>query len=107
MDGTILVTYRILCDGDLNIEVSLQELLANEQVLKSIKSVYAKGLRNIEFSSNSDALIHIHTQRTSYSFEVSKDDYADLLSLAEEDAKNKKLLKKDCERVELVDLETI
>jgi len=107
MDGTILVTYKILCDADLNIEVSLQELLQNEQILKSVKSVYAKGLRNIEISSHSDALVNIQTQRTTYTFEVSKDDYADLLSLAEEDAKNKKLLKKDCERVELVNIETL
>ena len=107
MDGTILITYRILCDADLNIEVSLQELLQNEQILKSIKSVYAKGLRNIEFSSSSDALIKIETQRTTYTFEVSKDDYADILSLAEEDAKNKKLFKKDCERIQLVDIQTL
>ena len=107
MDGTILVTYRILCNSDLNIDVSLQELLSNEQILKSIKSVYAKGFRNIEFSSTTDAIIKIETQRTTYTFEVSKDDYADLLSLAEEDAKDKKLLKKDCERVELVNIETL
>lgn len=107
MDGTILVTYKILCNADLNIELKLEELLKNEQILKSIKSVYAKGLRNIEISSRSEALIKIETQRSIYTFEVSKDDYADLLSLAEEDAKNKKLLKKDCERVELVDIETL
>ena len=107
MDGTIMVTYKILCDTDLNLEVSLQELLKNEQIVKSIKLVYAKGLRNINFSSSSDALIKIETQRTTYTFEVSKDDYADLLSLAEEDAKNRKLLKKDCERVELVNIETL
>ena len=107
MDGTILVTYKILCNADLNVEVSLKELLENEMILKSIKSVYAKGLRNIEISSQSEAHINIETQRNTYTFEVSKDDYADLLSLAEEDAKNKKLLKKDCERIELVDIETL
>ena len=107
MDGTILVTYKILCNADLNVEVSLKELLENEMILKSIKSVYAKGLRNIEISSQSEAYIKIETQRNTYTFEVSKDDYADLLSLAEEDAKNKKLLKKDCERIELVDIETL
>jgi len=42
-----------------------------------------------------------------HTFEVSKDDFADLLTLAEEDAKNKKLLKKECERVELVDITTL
>jgi hypothetical protein len=106
MDGTIMVTYKILCDADLNLEVSLQELLQNEQILKSIKLVYAKGLRNINFSSSSDALVKIETQRKTYNFEVSKNDYADILSLAEEDAKNKKLLKKECDRIELVNIET-
>jgi len=42
-----------------------------------------------------------------HTFEVSKNDFVDLLVLAEEDAKNKKLLKKDCDRVKLVDIETI
>ena len=92
MDGTILVTYKILCNADLDVEVSLKELLENEQVLKSIKSVYAKGLRNVEVSSYPEALIKLETQRNTYTFEVSKDDFADLLALAEDDAKNKKLL---------------
>ncbi|MCK9454030.1 hypothetical protein [Sulfurimonas sp.] len=107
MDGTIMVTYKILCDTDLNTEISLQELLKNENVLKAIKSAFAKGTRNVEFSSNTEATIKLETIRKVHSFEVSKDDYADLLSLAEEDARNKKLLKKDCQRIELVDIETI
>lgn len=107
MDGTIMVTYKILCDADLNVEISLQELLKNENVIKSIKSEFAKGSRNIAFSSNIDAVLKIETIRKIHTFEVSKDDYADLLALAEEDAKNKKLLKKDCERIELVDIETL
>ena len=107
MKGMILVTYKILCDTDLNINVSLQELLQNENVLKSIKSEFAKGSRNIIFSSNADAIIKLETSRKTYSFEVSKNDFADLLVLAEEDAKNKKLLKKDCERIQLIDIETL
>ncbi|MFA7611511.1 MAG: hypothetical protein WCY51_08440 [Sulfurimonas sp.] len=107
MDGTIMVTYKILCDTDLNTEISLQELLKNENVLKAIKSAFAKGARNVEFSSNTDTTIKLETIRKVHSFEVSKDDYADLLSLAEEDARNKKLLKKDCQRIELVDIETL
>ena len=35
-----------------------------------------------------------------------KDDYADVLVLAEEDATAKKIFKKDCSMVELVDIET-
>ena len=36
MNGTIMVTYKILCNGDLNKEVSLEELLLNEKVSKAI-----------------------------------------------------------------------
>ncbi|MEA1916859.1 MAG: hypothetical protein U9N42_04940 [Campylobacterota bacterium] len=107
MDGIIMVTYKILCDADLNLEVSLKELLKNESVLKSIKSEFAKGARNIGYSSNIDAIIKIETLREFHTFEVSKNDYADLLALAEEDARGKKLLKKDCERIELIDIETL
>lgn len=107
MDGTIMVTYKVLCNTDLNIEISLQELLKNENVLKSIKSEFAKGSRNITFSSKTDAIVKIESSKETHTFEVSKDDFADLLTLAEEDAKNKKLLKKECERVELVDIETL
>jgi hypothetical protein len=107
MDGTIMATYRILCDTDLNIEISVEELLENEKVLKAIKLEYAKGARNTVFSSSEGAVLKIETTREVQTFEVAKDDYADLLTLAEDDAKNKKLLKKDCERVELVDIETL
>jgi len=107
MEGMILVTYKILCEADLNIAISLQELLKNENVVKSIKSEFAKGARNIAFSSKTDAIIKLETSRKTYSFEVSKDDFADLFILAEEDAKNKKLLKKNCARIELVDIETL
>ena len=34
-----------------------------------------------------------------------KDDFADLLSLAEEDATSRKLFKKECVGIELVDIE--
>ena len=38
---------------------------------------------------------------------VSKNDFADLLELAEEDARKHKRLKKECDGVELVDILTI
>ena len=107
MNGTIMVTYKILCNGDLNKDISLQELLLNEKVIKAIKSEFAKGFRNIALlSTSTDAYLKIETSKELHSFEVTKDDFADLLMLAEEDATTKKLLKKDCERVELVDIET-
>ena len=108
MNGTIMVTYKILCNGDLNKEISLSDLLLNEKVAKAIKSEFAKGLRNIALLSKSnDASLSIETTKALHSFEATKDDFADLLVLAEEDAGTKKLLKKDCDRVELVDIETL
>lgn len=108
MNGTITVTYKILCDSDLNKKISMQELLSNEKVAKAIKSEFAKGFRNISLFSNDDeASMYIETEKKLHTFEVSKDDFADILVLAEEDASSKKLLKKDCERVELVDIQTI
>ena len=45
--GTIIVTYKILCQADLNKIITLKELLANEKIAKVIKSEFAKGFRNI------------------------------------------------------------
>lgn len=108
MNGTIMVTYKILCQGDVNKEISLQEILANDKILKAVKSEFAKGLRNIEVHLNTpEASFRLETTKELHSFEVTKDDFADILVLAEEDAQHKKLIKKDCERVELVDIETL
>ena len=107
MKGTILVTYKILCKADLNKELSLNDLLTNEKIVKIIKSEYAKGFRNLVLNAEpNESIIKIETQKELHTFEVLKDDFADILELAEEDAQNKKLIKKDCERVELVDIET-
>ncbi len=107
MDGNIMVTYKILCKADLNKNIALEKLLANEKIAKIIKSEFAKGFRNIALlPSTQEASLKIETIKELHSFEVSKDDFADLLVLAEEDAANKKLFKKDCDRVELVDIQT-
>jgi len=107
MNGTILVTYKVLCEADVNKEVTLNELIANEKILKLIKSEYAKGFRNLAlFAQPNESIVKIETQKELHSFEIPKDDFADILVLAEEDATNKKLIKKDCQRVELVNIET-
>lgn len=107
MNGTIVVTYKILWNADLNKKIALEELLANEKIAKVIKSEFAKGFRNISLiANNQDTALRIETIKELHEFEVSKDDYADILVLAEEDAAMKKLLKKDCDRVELVDIKT-
>ena len=108
MDGKIVVTYKILCQTDLNRDITLTELLSNEKVAKTVKSEFAKGLRNIELSTqNEEASLQISTIKEVHTLEVSKDDFADILTLAEEDATTKKLFKKDCDRVELVNIETL
>ena len=48
----------------------------------------------------------IKTQKEVHTFMTSKNDFADLLELAEEDARSNKYLKKECDGVELVDIET-
>ena len=108
MEGKIIVTYTILCDTDLNKEISMQDLLSNDKIVKVIKSEFAKGLRNIALSSQTkEASLKIATLKEQYTLEVSKDDFADILVLAEEDAIRKKLFKKDCDRVELMNIETL
>ena len=108
MDGKIIVTYKVLCQTDMNEDISLTKLLSNEKVIKAIKSEFAKGLRNIELSTADEkASFKISTIKDVHTFEVLKDDFADILTLAEEDATAKKLLKKGCDRVELVNIETL
>lgn len=108
MEGKILVKYKILYKTDFNLEIKLEEILKNEKVLKAIKSEFAKGNRNLDISSkNNDSKINIETQKECYEFEALKDDFADLLTLAEEDATSKKLFKKDHIGIELVDIKTI
>ena len=102
-----MVTYKILCKSDLNKSITLEALLANEKVLKAIKSEFAKGFRNIDIKSSApEYALKIETQKELHTFEVDKNDFADILVLAEEHATANKLFKKDCERVELIDLET-
>lgn len=108
MDGKILVTYKILCKADFNLELSLEKLLSNEKVVKAIKGEFAKGIRNIDLScKKNDTILKIETIKELHQFEALKDDFADLVSLAEEDATAKKLFKKDCIGIELVDIEII
>ena len=107
MNGTILVTYRILCKADFNKELTLTTLFTNEKVAKIIISEFAKGFRNLALLCEDESIkFKIETLKELYTFEVQKDDFADILDLAEEDAQNKKLIKKECERVELVNIET-
>jgi len=107
MNGTMKVKYKMLCDSDVYKEVTLSELLNNEKVAKVIKGEFAKGLRNIAVSSSENIKIEISTQKEIYEFEADKKDFADLIELAEEDAKEHKRIKKGCAGVEIVDFTTV
>jgi len=62
MDGTITVTYKILCENDFNYELTIKALLENEKIAKAIKSEFAKGVRNISLDSEElDAKISINS----------------------------------------------
>ncbi|MBU1667116.1 hypothetical protein KKC13_01785 [bacterium] len=108
MQGKIKVTYHLICDNDTYEEISLQQILENEKIVKLLKSEFAKGVRNLALSTNaSDAQVILSTQKELYTFEAQKKDFADLIELAEEDAKARKLFKKGCEAVAIVDFITL
>ena len=108
MEGMIKVTYRVICNNDVNQVISLTDILGNEKIEKAIKSEFAKGLRNIVIAGGSlESHIILQTAKEIFEFTVTKNDYADLLELAEEDAQKHKRIKKECEGVELIDILTI
>ena len=108
MKGSMLITYKVLCLKDTNKEITIAALLENEKVLKAIKSEFGKGIRNLVLTSDDkEAVLTLATEKELYQFEVSKNDFADILDLAEDDARGRKLLKKECDRVEIVDIETL
>jgi len=108
MKGKMTITYKVLCQKDTNQEITMDALLNNEKVVKAIKSEFANGVRNLVLNSDDkEALLTLATEKELYTFEVSKNDYADILDLAEENARSRKLFKKECDRVEIVDIETV
>jgi len=107
MQGQITVSYVILCDDDVEVTLELQNLFSNEKVQRLIKNEFAKNARNLLIdTANASGSITISKERSIHTLVIEKDDFADALSLAEEDARTKKLLKGKCTRVELVDLQT-
>ncbi len=107
MQGKIEVTYTLICEKDTYKEISLEEIISNEKVVRVLKNEFAKGIRNLEISSSGEAKIILKTEKTLYSFVVDKQDFADLVELAEEDARINKRLKKGCQVVEIIDFVTI
>ncbi|CAA6802984.1 MAG: Unknown protein [uncultured Sulfurovum sp.] len=108
MQGKLNVTYQLVCENDVHKEVSLKEIMQNEKVIKLLKSEYAKGLRNLDISTdNTNTNIILKSQKELYEFEADKKDFADLIELAEENAKERKLFKKGYQEIALVDFVTI
>ena len=107
MEGMIKVSYTVMCKNDVSKEIGLSEILANEKVMKAIKSEFATGLRNLVLSQKEDTQVTIKTQKEVFELSVSKNDFADLLEFAEEDARKHKRIKKECDGVELVDIITV
>ena len=103
----IKVSYTVMCKNDVNKELNLAEIFANEKVEKAIKSEFAKGLRNLVLSYKEESEVFLKTQKEIFEMTVSKNDFADLLELAEEDARKHKRIKKECDGIELVDILTI
>jgi len=107
MEGKIEVTYTLICEKDTHKEISIEEIITNEKIVKILKSEFAKGIRNLGISSTGEAKVILKTEKEHYSFVVDKQDFADLVELAEEDARLNKRLKKACQAVEIIDFVTI
>jgi len=107
VEGMIKVMYTVMCQNDVSETLRLADILANEKVQKAIKSEFASGLRNLALSCKEDTEVYLKTDKVVYEMTVSKNDFADLVVLAEEDARKHKRIKKECDGVELVDILTI
>ncbi len=107
MTGEMMISYIVLCDGDLEVTVTLADLLKDEKIARAIKNAYAKGKRDIEAVVTEPGAMTIKNKKTVQTVTIPKESFMDALTLAEEDAKAKKLLKKGCDRIEIVDIETL
>jgi len=103
----IKVYYTIICKNDLHTEINIKDILSNEKIVKIIKSEFASGIRNLILTHQEEHNIIIKTKKEKFDFLVEKNDFADLVELAEEDAKKYKRLKKECDGIELIDIITV
>ena len=108
MEGQVEVTFTVLCENDFHKEISLQEILQSEKVIKAIKSDFCEGARNLSIGSSSkDVTITVASEKQIHSHQIDKNDIQDILELTEEFARSQKLLKASCTGVELKDFTTI
>ena len=108
MKGHIKVYYSVLCEDDKGKDISIKQLVENEKVANAIKREFGEGARNLEVSANGKDGIRLSTAKAVHDFIIDKDDFIDALDLAEENARSRMLnRKKGCDRIALVNLETI
>ncbi len=107
MEGKIKVTYTLICEKDTHKEISIEEIISNEKIVRLLKNEFTKGIRNLEISSAGESKVILKTEKELYTFVVDKQDFADLVELAEEDARLNKRLKKGCQVVEIIDFVTM
>jgi len=107
VEGMIEASYIVLCANDVSETIALSDIIANEKVARAIKGEFAKGLRNISLGMAEETEVYIKTNKEIYTFQASKNDFADLVELAEENARKNKRIKKGCEGVELVNIVTL
>jgi hypothetical protein len=107
MEGYITLTYTVICDNDIHLELSPEEIFANEKIRSLVIREFTKGARGVVLdAAKATGKIVIEKEKQTYQLTIPKDDFADALTLAEEDAKKRKLLKTGCSMVELIDLMT-
>ncbi len=107
MTGEMIIKYIVLCDSDLSVTVTMADLLKDEKVARAIKNAFAKGKRDIEAVVGEPGEMTIKNKKTVHSLTIPKENFMDALTLAEEDARTNKRLKKGCDRIEIVDLEIV
>ncbi len=105
MTGALRISYIVLCDNDLNVTLTLADLLGDEKVARAIKNAYAKGKRDIEAVVDEPGHVTVKNKKTVHEVVIPKDSFMDALTLAEEDARTNRRFKKGCERIEIVDLQ--
>lgn len=107
MEGKITVTYTVICDDDIDLTIDLASLFENDKVASLIRREFAKGARNAVLDiSGASGAIALRKEKKAYTVVIEKDDFADALTFAEEDARKRKLLRGKCGRIELLDLAT-
>ena len=105
MEGNLIITYTVICDGDIYKEIPLAEVLENEKIQAVIKREFGEGGRGLVIDgSKTQGTLIVQKEKPLYTMTIHKDDFADALTLAEEDAKQNKRLKANCSMVELIDI---